>query len=196
VKGSCLSIKAMNFEELWTRYYRDLVADLTHVVDRREDAEELASDALNATWRRIESIQPGARWTYLRTAARRGAINHHRNANAQRRDARQTGSLDEWRDDADLRTPEKLAIVREARASILAGVRAVMEELPPETKVYIAARHRGLSLHQIANEFGASVSAVQSRLYRATQRFEERLGPAPKGIPWIEIVGELDDHEG
>lgn len=71
-----------------------------------------------------------------------------------------------------------------------------MARLPAETKVYIAARHRGLSYQQIANEFGVRIPAVQSRLHRATKQFEELLGAAPEGLTWIEIAGELnDDHQ-
>lgn len=186
----------MTFEEFWHRYYRDVVNDLIRAGTRPQDAEELAADALHATWPRIQQIRPEALWTYLRVASRRGAINLRRNENAQRRDAAATRPLDELRNDSHSRTPEREVIEREALARVHAGVRAVMARLPAETKVYIAARHRGLSYQQIANEFGVRIPAVQSRLHRATKQFEELLGAAPEGLTWIEIAGELnDDHQ-
>lgn len=186
----------MTYEELWKRYYKDLVDDLVRYGRLPEDAEELASDAVDATWRRIDKIRPEALWVYLRTAARRGAINHHRDASAQRRNAGLTAPLDELNGKNDSRTPEDEAITREALARVYAGIRAVTDDLPEETRLYIVLRHRGYSYERIAQTLGVRLPAVQSRLYRARKRFEERLGPAPEGLTWIELAGELtDDHQ-
>ncbi|HEY0158225.1 MAG TPA: sigma-70 family RNA polymerase sigma factor [Thermoanaerobaculia bacterium] len=184
----------MTYDDFWKRYYRDLVAALIRYGRQPEDAEELASDALDATWRRLEKIRPERLWAYLLTAAQRAAINHHRDANAQKRDAGLTAPLDELNAKSHSRTPEDEAIARETVARIYAGVRDVMNELPEETRLYIVLRHRRFSYEQIARHLGVRIPAVQSRLYRATTRFEERLGPAPEGLTWIELAGELTDE--
>ncbi|HKR62167.1 MAG TPA: sigma-70 family RNA polymerase sigma factor [Thermoanaerobaculia bacterium] len=186
----------MTFEELWKRYYADLVDDLVRFGRRTEDAEELASDGLSAVWPRIDEIEPKALWKYLRVTTRRLAINQNRNANAQRRDARKTTTFDDVHEKTAGCTPEDEAIAREQLAAVYAGISAVMATFPDETKLYVAARYRGLSNPEIAKVFGVSVSAVQSRLYRATEAFEKQLGRAPKGITWIELAGDQHDHKG
>lgn len=187
----------MTFEEFWNRYYEDVVGDLVRFGRLREDAEELASDALQATWKKLDTIRrPESPWVYLRTSARRRAINHHRNAHRLHNDESLLDPFDDLHDKTSDSTPEAMAIAREAVAQLRAGIRSVMNELPEETRLYIVLRHRGYKYEQIASLLGVRVPAVQSRLYRATQRFEERLGPPPRGLTWIELAGELtDDHE-
>lgn len=186
----------MTFEEFWRRYYRDIVGELIRFGRLPEDAEELASDTLRAVWPDIQKVRREAWWVFLRTAAHRKAINQHRDAHAQRRDASRTGPLDEVREDSHHTTPEDLAIARERIARLRADIRTVMDELPEDTRLYIVLRHRNHGYEEIARKLRVTLSAVQSRLHRATKRFEERLGPAPEGITWIELAGELtDDHE-
>ena len=187
----------MTFDDFWRLYYKRLVADLIAYGRLPQDAEELAGDALRKAWPQIEKVASGAQWVYVRTAGRREAINHHRNANARRRDATRTASLDELKDAFQASTPEDLAIAREEIARLHAGIRAVLDELPQETILYIVLRRRNYGYAEIANHLGVRRPAVQSRLHRATKRFEERLGPPPKGLTWIELAGDLiNDHEG
>lgn len=186
----------MTFEEFWNRYYEDVVADLVRFGRLPEDAEELASDALQATWQKIDTIRPEARWVYLRMTARRRAMNHHRHAHTHARDESLRSPFDDLREKSNRSTPEDLAIAREIIAEVHAGIRSVMDELPEETRLYIVLRHRNYGYEQIARLLGVRLPAVQSRLYRATKRFEERLGPPPQGLTWIELAGEMtDDHK-
>jgi RNA polymerase sigma-70 factor, ECF subfamily len=186
----------MTYEELWERFYRGVTRYLVRYGRKPEDAEELASDALDATWRRIDKIEPGRLNAYVLTAARRAAHNHHRDEHARRRDADRTTSLDDAHTEVHSRTPEDQAIAREEVARIFAGIREVMNELPEETRLYIVLRYRGYSYDDIAKLLGVRLPAVQSRLYRATKRFEEKLGSAPRDLTWIELAGELtDDHK-
>jgi RNA polymerase sigma factor (sigma-70 family) len=186
----------MTFDDFWRLYYNRLIADLVGFGRLPQDAEELAGDALRKTWQKIDKIKPEARWVYLRTAGRREAINHHRNANTRRRDAARTVSLDDFRDAVQVSTPEDEAIARQAIAQLHADIRAVLDELPAESRLFIVLRHRNNSYEDIAEKLGVRLPTVQSRLYRTTQRFAERLGPPPEGLTWIELAGELiDDHE-
>lgn len=186
----------MTFEEFWRRYYQHLVGDLVAYGRLPQDAEELAGDALRKAWPYIDKVEPPARWAYVRTAGRREAINHNRNANAKRRNATLTTSLDELRDAAHSSTPESRAIAREEIAKLHAGVRAVCADLSGEILQSIVLRRRGHSDEQIAELLGVKPSAIHSRLQRATKQFIQRLGRPPRGIPWIELAGDLiDDHE-
>jgi RNA polymerase sigma factor (sigma-70 family) len=188
----------MNFEEFWKLHYRRLVLRL--IKETRllpQDVEELAADALNKSWPRIQQSPPAAQWVYVLTAGLRAAINHRRNAQAQRRDAARTTPLEDFHDrGSSSGTPENMAIARQEVAHLAAKMKAALAELPEETRLYIVMRRRDQSYQQIADRLGVTIAAVQSRLHRATNHFNEHLGPPPGNVTWIEIAGELiDDHE-
>ncbi len=186
----------MTFEDFWSLYYKRVVADLVVFGRLPQDAEELAGDALRKAWPRIENIPASARWVYVRTAGRREAINHNRNANAQRRNAARTAPLDELRNVAHSSTPETEAIAREELAQLHASIRAVCNELSDDAKQCIVLRRRGRGNEEIAALLAVKPATVHSRLNRAAKQFIKRLGPPPGGVPWIELAGELiDDHE-
>jgi RNA polymerase sigma factor (sigma-70 family) len=172
--------------------HRDrLVRDLERFGRSRQDAQDLAQEALMYTWTRIDNVKPGAEWVYVRTAARHRAINQAtRNPVEVSFDEAHCPEADEEP------TVEQRLIARQERARFREQFDAAQNELPQETRLCVVLRRRGSSYKQIASLLRTSVAAVQSRLHRAIEHFRERVGVPPEGIHWLELAGENDhDHE-
>lgn len=82
------------FDELCRQYTKRLVRELVRFGCLEQDARELAQEALFATWKHLDTIEAGAEWAYVKTAAHRLAINRNRDENTQRRGGRANISLD------------------------------------------------------------------------------------------------------
>jgi RNA polymerase sigma factor (sigma-70 family) len=171
-------------------HWKRLVADLTRFGCSEEDARDFAQHALIETWKRLDSISPGAEWTYMRTAARHRAINE-----ATRRPS--NAALDDVPTAMADRSPsaEATLIARQELERFASDFSAAFHELPHETRLCVVLKSRNYSFKEIAAKLGLSWMAVQSRLHRATKHFRKRLGEPPPGIDWIELPGGNDDDD-
>ena len=71
-------------------------------------------------------------------------------------------------------TPEGLALTEEIRQTVVAAI----EDLPKDLKVAISLRElEGLSYEDIARVMECPIGTVRSRIFRAREAINARLGP-------------------
>lgn len=154
--------------EFLTLRYDELRRRLT----RRLGSADLASDALQDTWLRlqgkqiVDAVSPGA---YLFRMAFNVAIDR------QRSESRRLtlGEIDDLLDVADP-SPDP-ADSAQSRAELEQLVRA-MEELPERRRgILLAVRVEGLTQPEVARRFGVSLRLVELELQRAQEYCAARL---------------------
>lgn len=180
------------FEELCEHYREPLVRYLMRFGRQKQEAEDIAHEALLKVRNRIDSVKAGSEWTYLRVAATRLAHNEHRRANAVKR-----GGADEHVpfEAAEIAADETIdvenrAIARIELARLQRQVGAVMNMLSADTRFAIVLRRHGYRSNEIATKLGLSSPDVRSKLHRATELFRARLGEPPAEVAWLDLVGE------
>lgn len=186
------------FDELCSQYTKRLVRELVRFGCLEQDARELAQEALIATWKHLDTIEAGAEWAYVKTAAHRLAINRNRDENTLRRGGGASISLDAIGGVTidDTASAEERLIRVEQKVRFQRDFHTALEELSPDTRLCLILRRRGHTPREIAKDLGINGTAVRSRLARATRHLRERVGAPPKGLSWAELAGENDDdHE-
>jgi RNA polymerase sigma-70 factor (ECF subfamily) len=148
--------------------------NLKHRLTRRLGCPDLAGDALQDIWLRLEGKDaldavrsPGA---YLYRMAFNAAIDHQR-AEDRRLSVGEVETMLELADPA----PGPAEVV-EAGSELEALVRA-MEQLPARRReILLAVRLEGLPQREVAQRFGISLRLVELELQRAQEHCASRLG--------------------
>lgn len=140
-----------------------------------EDARDAAQDVFLKVWRKAGSYRPRGQ---VSTWIHRIAVNHCLNRLRRRKIVRflpfvQGGADDESPelDPEDPRPGPAESLESRRRWS---ATRRALDGLPESQRsVLILAKFEGLSYKEIAETLGITVSAVESRLFRAMRRLEE-----------------------
>jgi RNA polymerase sigma factor (sigma-70 family) len=181
------------FESLCERYREPLVRYLMRFGRQKQEAEDIAHEALLKVRNRIEGVKHGSEWTYLRVTASHLAQNEHRRANAAKRGGMDVhvpfetvleNAADETHDF------ENRAIARVELARLQRQVSDVMNRLTRDTQLAIVLRRRGYRSKEIAIKLGLSATDVRSKLHRATELFRARLGEPPASVAWLDLAGD------
>lgn len=160
--------------DLLRRHYLIGYNEMKNRLTQRLGSAELAGDALQDTWLRLESVAPigpvERPYPYLLRIAYNFALQH------ARRQQRMV-SLDEARDALslvdDTPGPEQ---IWEARAE-LTMLKDAMKELTPRRRdILLAARLEGVAMHEIAARHGISQRMAERELKRALAHCSVRLG--------------------
>jgi RNA polymerase sigma-70 factor (ECF subfamily) len=187
-----MSTDDARLEALFAKYRKRLVSRLMAARWSPQEAEDAAQEGLIETWKRLDTIAPGAEWTYMLTAARNRAKNVLRNRTARKRDVTKISP-----EDLILLPPpsaEAALIEEQERAAFNAAFLAAFRELPEETRLCITLRRHGLSNDEVAEKLGTTMLSVQSRLKRAAKHFRERITNPPQGLDWLDQTGDDDDN--
>jgi RNA polymerase sigma-70 factor, ECF subfamily len=174
---------AVAFTELVLRYQNRLLTVLEHLVNNREQAEDLAQDTFLRVFRARERYQPEAKFsTWLFTIANNVASNALRNRSRRREVGVPEGSgadsaplaLDQLAKAASGSMPtrsldrsEQAEMVRQAVASLSDRQRMAL----------LLAKFEGMSYQDIATAMNLSVQAIKSLLSRARVNLKEILTP-------------------
>jgi len=165
------------FGRLVTRYQDRVVNTCWRVCGSRDDAEDLAQDALLKALAAIGSFQKRASFfTWLYRIAVNVAIAHRRKlARAPRRSLHgPQGELlaDRQSGRADSEDPSAPLSARETERKLLAG----LDELDDDHRAVIVLRDlEGLDYQQMAEVLELPVGTVKSRLHRARMELKMRL---------------------
>ncbi len=164
------------FEELVRRYQGRVYAVAYRVTGNREDALDVAQEALLKTYRKIHTWQPtGGFVPWLLRLTANHAIDHVR-----RRQRRREERLDEafvpTSEGAPVE-PSTLGTERAVRArEIDERVRASLVVLSPAQRTVFVLRHfEGLPLAEIAAELGCTVGSVKVHLFRSLKKLRKEL---------------------
>jgi len=163
-----------DFDEFYASTVHRLSGQLSLITGDREEARDCVQEAFERAWLRWHEIRlADSPEAWVRTVARRLAVSRWRrmrNATTawQRKGSDLGGHLGEM-DGPDSGSPDRMALV------------AALLQLPEVQRTAIVLHHLcDLDVAAVAEETGATLSAVKSRLSRGRQRLAELLGePIP-----------------
>ncbi len=167
------------FETLVGRYQHRVLAILTHLIGRGDEAEDLSQDVFLRVYRGRKEYHPRARFsTWLFTIANHRALNHLRGRGRSRGTAvgvghDSTGALVD-------RVPsrEATASTQFRKAELSEVVREALEVLGEDQKMAVLLnKFEGMSYAEIAEVMGRSEPAIKSLLARARMTLKDRLEP-------------------
>lgn len=164
------------FNEVVRRYQGRVYAVAYRITGNREDALDVAQEALLKAYRKIDTWQPtgGFRAWLLRLASNQ-SIDHLRRRNRQRHERLDEGYIPETEGaPVEPATTDTEDAVR-AR-EIDERVRKALVVLSPAQKTVFVLRHyEGLQLSEIAEEMGCTVGSVKVHLFRALKKLRGEL---------------------
>lgn len=171
---------AATFDELVRRHQGRVYAVAFRITGNREDALDVAQEALVKAFRKIEMWEPRSQFAaWLMRLTSNQAID-----SVRRRNRRRHESLDARPDSDALESraePSAAAAAldpeRHVRAQeIDARVQQAMEVLSPSQRAVFAMRHyEGLQLAEIAEALGCTVGSVKVHLFRALKKMQVEL---------------------
>jgi RNA polymerase sigma-70 factor (ECF subfamily) len=165
------------FDELVRRYVRRAFAVAYHVMQHREDAEDLVQDAFITVLEQIDRYDPArpfAPWFF------RIVVNRGLNARKSRR-VRQTEPVPEGTASGGA-TPEILA----ERAELYARLRTAVNALPERHRLIVRlVELEGFATAEVAQMLDLSPSTVRWYLHEARHRLRGVLAPMHRGADAI-----------
>lgn len=167
---------SLAFEELARRYQGRVYAVAYRVTGNREDALDVAQDALLKAYRKIGSWQPtGGFLPWLMRLTANQAIDHLRKRRRRRQEHLDEAFVPESEGAAVepvVMGPERSAHAQE----IDVRVRLALDVLSPAQKTVFVLRHyEDLPLADIAGAMGCTVGSVKVHLFRALKKMRREL---------------------
>lgn len=168
--------EAAAFEELVRRYQGRVFAVSYRLCGNREDALDVAQEALFKAYSKIDAWQPtGGFLPWLLRLTSNQAIDHLRRRKRQR-----TERLDEsFVPDTEGAAVEPVTLSTEAAvrgSEIEARIQKALPVLSESQRsVFVLRHYQGLQLNEIADELGCTVGSVKVHLFRALKKLREQL---------------------
>lgn len=163
------------FDEIVRRHQARIYAIAYRITGNREDALDVAQDALLKAYRRIGQWQPVSGFLpWLLRLTTNTAIDHVRWRSRRRHEPLEPADQTR-RDHAARRLSEDPAV--QARAGeIDARVHRALAVLSPTQRAVFVMRHyEGLQLSEIAEVLGCTVGSVKVHLFRAVRKLQLEL---------------------
>ncbi len=182
------------FASLVERYQDRLFRLLGRYCRDQVECEDLAQDVFLKVFRKLHTFQGDSQFfTWLYRIAVNAATDHLSKASSRRlRLVEDDASLDTG-GDRDEQSPAAPLMT----AELAAVTRSIVDSLPEKFRTILVLREfEGLSYTEIAAVLQIQLGTVESRLFRARQRFKEaleRLHPEllPTGVPTAASRGSL-----
>jgi RNA polymerase sigma-70 factor (ECF subfamily) len=171
------------FEELVLRYQNRLLTVLEHLVNNREQAEDLAQEVFLRVFRARERYEPGAKFsTWLFTIANNVASNALRSRSRRREVGVPEGngsesaamSLDQLAKAASGFMPARRLDKAEQAEMVRQAVSALSDR---QRTALLLSKFENMSYQDIAETMDLSVQAIKSLLSRARVNLKEILTP-------------------
>lgn len=174
---------AAAFNELVARYQARLLTVLEHLVNNREQAEDLAQEVFLRVFRARERYEPGARFsTWLFTIANNVALNSQRSKSRRR----EVGVPERMGSDSTPMQLDQMALAASGqmparaldKAEAAEVVRLALESLNPRQRMaLLLSKFEGMSYQDIAASMDMTAQAVKSLLSRARENLRVILSP-------------------
>lgn len=170
------------FEELVFRYQNRLVVVLEQLVQRREQAEDLAQEVFLRVYRARATYKPDAKFcTWLFTIANNVAKNAKRTM-ARRHEVSASSRpaddgavrLDQMAQAASSFMPARKAEKVERSEMVRQAIQMLDER---QRMALMLSKFEGLSYAEIAEAMGLSIEATKSLLFRAREKLRQKLEP-------------------
>jgi RNA polymerase sigma-70 factor (ECF subfamily) len=174
---------ATAFEELMLRYQGRLVTVLEHLVNNRDQAEDLTQEVFLRVYRARKRYVPGAKFsTWLYTIANNVASNALRSKSRRREvnlEARESGPMGARPLEGMLETSSGQIPARQLdKAEMRDVVRMALEELNERQRLAVLLnKFEGMSYADIAETMELTPQAIKSLLSRARGNLRDVLEP-------------------
>ena len=168
--------EAAAFEELVRRYQGRVFAVAYRLCGNREDALDVAQEALFKAYSKIDTWQPtGGFVPWLLRLTSNQAIDHLRRRKRQRTERLDEAFIPETEGAAVepvTFSTETAVRAGEIDARITAALPVLSES---QRSVFVLRHYQGLQLNEIAEELGCTVGSVKVHLFRALKKLREQL---------------------
>ncbi len=164
------------FDELVRRYQGRVYAVAYRITGNREDALDVAQEALLKAYRKIHSWQPtGGFLPWLLRLTSNQSIDHLRRQKRQRHQPLDDAALNEY--SAETESGPSGSTERVVRAhEIGANVEKALDVLSPSQRAVFVMRHyEGMPLNDIAEALNCTVGSVKVHLFRAMRKLQKEL---------------------
>ena len=167
------------FDLLVQKYQHKVMNLITRYVRNPAEAQDVAQEAFIKAYRALATFRgESAFYTWLYRIAVNTAKNHltsmGRRPPASDVDAQDAEFYEGGQAMHEVANPEREALSDEIREEIFAA----FEDLPEELRTAIRLREfEGLSYEEIAEVMACPVGTVRSRIFRARETIDKRLGP-------------------
>ncbi|WP_425613837.1 RNA polymerase sigma factor [Anatilimnocola sp. NA78] len=175
---------AAAFEELVLRYQGRLLTVLEHLVNNREQAEDLAQEVFLRVFRARERYEPGAKFsTWLFTIANNVALNSQRSKSRRKEvgvpeRSNNSDSAPMQLDQMALAASGQLPTRALDKAEAAEIVQIALESLNPRQRMaLLLSKFEGMSYQDIAASMEMTVQATKSLLSRARENLRVILSP-------------------
>ncbi len=164
------------FDELVRRHQGRVYAVAYRMTGNREDALDVAQDALVKAYRKIALWEPSGEFSsWLLRLTSNQAVDHLRRKIRRKEEGR------DWATDEDrgfAHAPGVTGPGRRAEAGeIESRVQLAMQRLTDMQRTVFVLRHyEGLKLNDIAEQLGCTVGTVKVHLFRALKKLQGELG--------------------
>ena len=167
------------FDLLVLKYQHRIANLVARYVPDQSEVLDVSQETFIKAYRAISRFRgDSAFYTWLYRIAINTAKNHlaaqtrrPRESGIDPADVEQLEGAAEWWENV---TPEGLALTEEIRQTVIAAI----EDLPEDLKVAISLRElEGLSYEDIARVMECPIGTVRSRIFRAREAVNARLGP-------------------
>lgn len=165
------------FDALIRRHDRQVFRVAQCIMKNREDAEDVMQEAFLNAFQKLRQFQGKSRFStwlvritvnqaLMKLRGRRKVIIFSLDEELEDPNEAQPREIGEWN-----RTPEQLCYVSELEGA-LSGM---LQSLRPNLRIAFLLRDmEGLSMHEVAETLGLTVSAVKTCLFRARQQLREK----------------------
>lgn len=167
------------FDLLVLKYQHRIANLVARYVQDPSEVLDVSQETFIKAYRAISRFRgDSAFYTWLYRIAINTAKNHlaaqarrPRESGIDPADVEQLDGAAHWKENV---TPEGLALTEEIRQTVIAAI----EDLPEDLKVAISLRElEGLSYEDIARVMECPIGTVRSRIFRAREAVNARLGP-------------------
>ena len=158
---------------LYDRWVGSLYSLVLHLLQDRDEAEDVVEETFWQAWRKADSYEPakGAVSTWLLTIGRRKALDRIRARKRQREEP-----IGNERSFADYPSSSPGPSDDVEGAELRESVRAALSELPPEQREVLELGYfKGMSQTEIADATGQPLGTVKTRMRLAMQKLREPL---------------------
>ncbi len=176
-----LALKAGNeraFDELVRRFQGRVYAVAYRITSNREDALDVAQEALVKAYRKVKHWEPtGGFLPWLLRLTSNHAIDHLRRQKRQKHQPLDEAAINEYSLETGDEAPANTERALHAK-EIGERVEASLHALSPTQRVVFVMRHyEGLPLSEIAESLGCTVGSVKVHLFRAMKKLQKELKP-------------------
>lgn len=160
-------------QQLYTHFYKALVAFAVQMVNSQTVAEELVQDAFTLLWQRRNTFKnSGALKAYLFNTVRNRSISYLRHQQVERS---RIAAFEQEYQLIDNGAGEQSDYL--SREEIYRQLLLAIDQLPPRQRQLFLLSIEGKSSDEIAQEMGISPEAVKKQRQRGLSRLRQRLSP-------------------